>query len=198
MPRYIQLTKDDCLHAGFGVVPAFFLIAFGHVTVGVAFAIGLLPTSLMGIAPTRKLRVVYGAVGCLFGFGILLGALIVDWDEVLATALLFFVICFSATVLASLRPAGALLLGILIPSLGVGSGYTVSKAAGLMIAFMAGSVWSCLVMLPWREFRPRADVRERLLAMRPRTSRRTELCSVSPRLLRYSSATTSTSRMPAG
>jgi uncharacterized membrane protein YccC len=63
---------------------------------------------------------------------------------------------------------GTLLLGILIPSLGVGTGYTTSKAAALMVAFMAGSLWSSLVMLPWPEFTPDPHVAERLAAMRPR------------------------------
>jgi hypothetical protein len=166
--EYVKFTKADVTHAGLGVIPAFCLIALGHLTAGVAFAIGLLPTSLMGIAPRRKLRLVYGIVGCLFGVGILLGALIIRSHSTLGTAVLFFVICFAATVLASLRPVGTLLLGILIPSLGVGTGYTVSKAAALTLAFMAGSIWSSLVMLPWPEFRPDKHVRERLAAMRPR------------------------------
>jgi hypothetical protein len=143
------------------------LIALGHLTAGVAFAIGLLPTSLMGIAPRRKLRLVYGVVGCLFGLGIFLGALIISSRSTAETAVLFFAVCFSATILASLRPVGTLLLGILIPSLGVGTGYTTSKAAALMVAFMAGSIWSSLATLPWPEFSPDKHVRERLAAMRP-------------------------------
>jgi hypothetical protein len=122
----------------------------------------------MGIAPRRKLRLVYGIVGCLFGLGILLGSLIINSVSTVETALLFFGICLSATVLASRRPAGTLLLGILIPSLGVGTGYATSKAAALMIAFIAGSLWSSLVMLPWPEFSPDRHVGERLAAMRPK------------------------------
>jgi hypothetical protein len=166
--EYIQFTREDTLHAALGVVPAFVLIAAGHLTVGVAFAIGLLPTSLMGIAPRRKLRLVYGIVGCLFGLGILLGALIINAHDIFDTALLFFGICFLATILASKRPVGTLLLGILIPSLGIGTGYGISKAAGLMLAFMAGSLWSSLVMLPWPESPPDPQARVRLTAMRPR------------------------------
>jgi hypothetical protein len=166
--KYVQFTRDDVRHAALGVIPAFCLIALGHLTAGVAFAIGLLPTSLMGIAPRRKLRLVYGIVGCLFGLGIFLGALIINSFSTVETAFLFLGICFSATILASLRPVGTLLLGILIPSLGVGTGYTTSKAAALMVAFMAGSIWSSLVMLPWREFSPDKRVRARLAAMRPK------------------------------
>jgi hypothetical protein len=98
----------------------------------------------------------------------LLGALIINAHAILVTALLFFVICFVATILASTRPVGTLLLGILIPSLGIGTGYGISKAAGLMVAFMAGSVWSSLVMLPWPESPPDPQVRARLAAMRPK------------------------------
>ena len=168
MSEYIQFTRQDTLHAALGVIPAFILIAAGHLTGGVAFAIGLLPTSLMGIAPRRKLRLIYGIVGCLFGLGILLGALIINAHDIFETAFLFFCICFLATILASKRPVGTLLLGILIPSLGLGTGYNISKAAGLMVAFMAGSLWSSLVMLPWPESAPDPHVRERLAAMRPR------------------------------
>jgi uncharacterized membrane protein YccC len=37
-----------------------------------------------------------------------------------------------------------------------------------MVAFMAGSLWSSLVMLPWPESKPDPDVRARLAAMRPK------------------------------
>src|SRR5262245_11400960 len=129
----IRFTKTDCRHAAVGVIPAVALIASGHLTIGVAFAIGLLPTSLMGIAPRRRLRVVYGIVGCLFGVGIFFGAVIFNSFELLGTAILFFSVCFGATVFASTRPAGGVLLGILIPALGVGTGYTIGDAAGLML-----------------------------------------------------------------
>ncbi len=167
MSEYIRFTRADSLHAAVGVAPAIPLIALGHLTPGVAFAIGLLPTSLMGIAPRRKLRVLYGIIGCLFGVGILVGATINSAHIPVVSAGLFLVICLGATMLAARRPAGTLLLGILIPSLGVGTGYEVSKAAALTVAFMAGSLWSCLVTLPVHEFPGDPDVRERLLAMRP-------------------------------
>ena len=167
MSEYIRFTRADVLHAAVGVVPAFPLIALGHLPPGVAFMIGLLPTSLMGIAPRRRLRVVYGLVGCLFGVGILLGATINSSHTAVVSASLFLVICLGATMLAATRPAGAVLLGILIPSLGVGTGYEVSRAAALMVAFVAGSIWSCLVMLPVHEFEGVPGALARLKAMQP-------------------------------
>jgi hypothetical protein len=167
MSKYIHFTRDDTLHAAVGVIPAFVLVALGHITLGIAFAIGLLPTSLLGIAPTRKRRLIYGVVGCLFGLGVLLGSLIATWHDVYLTAAIFLVVCYVATLLASRRPVGGLLLSIVVPSLAVGTGYTRSDAFGLMLAFMLGSLWSSLVMLPWHEFQPDRQVTARLEALQP-------------------------------
>jgi hypothetical protein len=167
MSKYIQFTRDDTLHAALGVIPAFILVALGHITLGIAFAIGLLPTSLMGIAPSRRHRLIYGVVGCLFGVGVFLGSLIATWHSVYLTAAIFLVVCYVATLLASRRPVGGLLLSIVVPSLAVGTGYTRSDAFGLMLAFMLGSLWSSLVMLPWSEFHPDPQVTARLKALQP-------------------------------
>jgi hypothetical protein len=48
MAKSIQFTRQDTLHAAIGVIPGFLLICFGYLTPGIAFAIGLLPTSLLG------------------------------------------------------------------------------------------------------------------------------------------------------
>jgi hypothetical protein len=60
MAKTNHFTRQDTLHAAIGVIPGFLLICFGYLTPGIAFAIGLLPTSLLGIAPSRKLRLIYG------------------------------------------------------------------------------------------------------------------------------------------
>ena len=53
MAKSIQFTRQDTLHAAIGVIPGILLICFCYLTPGIAFAIGLLPTSLLGIAPSR-------------------------------------------------------------------------------------------------------------------------------------------------
>jgi uncharacterized membrane protein YccC len=121
----------------------------------------------MGVAATRRLRAIYGVFGCLFGVGILLGALVFQSHSILGTSLFFIVVSYAATVLASKRPAGGLLLSILLPSLAVGTGYGVSKAAVLMVAFMAGSLWSSLVMMIKAEFPPDPTVASKLQALQP-------------------------------
>ena len=140
MTKSIQFTRQDTLHAALGVIPAFFLIYFGSLTPGIAFAIGLLPTSLLGIAPSRKLRLIYGILGCLFGVGVYVGSQIVNLHNIWFAAMIFLVVSFAATIVASKRAAGGLLLALLLPSLALGASFNSSEALGLSIAFMLGSM----------------------------------------------------------
>ena len=167
MAKSIQFTRQDTLHAAIGVIPGFLLICFGHLTPGIAFVIGLLPTSLLGIAPSRKLRLVYGLFGCLFGVGVYVGSYIVNLHNIWAAATIFLGVSFAATVVSSKRTAGGLILALLIPSLAVGTSYSNSQALGLIIAFMFGSIWSSLVSLMWPEFPPSKETRDRLMALQP-------------------------------
>ena len=167
MAKPIQFTRQDTLHAAIGVIPGFVLICFGYLTPGIAFAIGLLLTSLLGIAPGRKLRLIYGVLGCLFGVGVYIGSYIVNLHTIWIAALIFLVVSFVATIVSSKRPAGGLLLALIIPSLAVGTSYSSSEALGLTKAFMLGSIWSSLVSLMWPEFPPSKETRERLMALQP-------------------------------
>jgi hypothetical protein len=167
MAKSIQFTRQDTLHTAIGVIPGFLLICFGYLTPGIAFAIGLLPTSLLGIAPSRKLLLIYGLLGCLFGAGVYVGSYIVNLHNIWAAAAIFLIVSFTATVVSSKRQAGGLLLALLIPSLAVGTSYNSTEALGLDIAFMLGSIWSSLVSLMWPEFSPSKDTRDRLQALQP-------------------------------
>jgi uncharacterized membrane protein YccC len=82
-------------------------------------------------------------------------------------AVLLFAVSYSATQIASRRPAGGLLLSIIVPSIAVGTGYATHEALGLMVAFIAGSIWSSLVSMVWREFPPEPQVSARLQALQP-------------------------------
>jgi hypothetical protein len=168
MTPLIQFTRADSLHAAFGVIPAVILVAIGQITLGAAFAIGLLPTSILGIAATRRARIIFGIIGCLFGVGVLVGSLIMNTHSLLGASLIFILVALLATLAAARKPAGGLLLATLIPSLAIGTGYTVPNAAGLMLAFAAGSIWSTLVMLPVAEFAPDNNLDARLKALQPK------------------------------
>jgi hypothetical protein len=167
MARPIQFTRDDTLHAALGVIPAFALVSAGHLKPGIAFAIGLLPTSLLGIAPSRRLRVVYAILGCLFGVGVYVGSLIISLPNIVLAALLFVPIAVVAAVVSTRRPAGGVLLSLLIPSVAVGTGYDTGEGRSLAIAFILGSLWSGLVSLGWSETEPDPDVPARMRALQP-------------------------------
>src|SRR5437667_11569726 len=117
MAKSIQFTRQDTLHAAIGVIPGFLLICFGYLTPGIAFAIGLLPTSLLGIAPSRKLRLIYGVLGCLFGVGVYAGSYIVNLHTICITALIFLVVSFAAPVVSSKTPDGRLPRALMTPLL---------------------------------------------------------------------------------
>src|SRR5439155_20361518 len=97
MAKSIQFTRQDTLHATIGVIPAFLLICFGYLTPGIAFAIGLLPTTLLGIAPSRKLRLIYGLLGCMFGVWVYAGSSIVNLHTICIAAMILLVFTFAAT-----------------------------------------------------------------------------------------------------
>src|SRR5215472_16139769 len=124
MAKPIQFTRQDTLHALIGVITGFALICLGYLTPGIAFAIGLLPTSLLGIAPSRKLRLIYGILGCLFGVGVYVGSFIANLHSIWIAATIFLIVSFAATIVSSKRPAGGVLLALIIPSLAVGTGYS--------------------------------------------------------------------------
>lgn len=148
-------SNKDGLHAALAVIPSVIMILAGNVVGGLAFAIGTLPTSQLGIAPKRKQRVIFSILGCLFGVGILIGSFIAKLDSIWAVAAVFFVVSFVSAVIASRRPVGAILLALVLPAMSVGFGFDLQTAVKLFVVFVLGSLWSGLVTLFWpQEDRP--------------------------------------------
>lgn len=142
-------SKDEMLFAAGCVIPAFALVVSGEVYYGIPFAIGVLPTALLGIAKSRKQRFINVALGCVFGLGIYIGAQLAGLDAIWLTAIIFFALSYASSLVASRRKIGVVLLVLLLPSLGVGLGYDIQSAFGLALAFMAGSVWAGVVSVLW-------------------------------------------------
>lgn len=145
----LAFSSSDALHAFFGVLPAFVLILQGNVPVGVAFAIGLLPASLLGIGASRKLRVIYAIFGCMFGLGVFAGSLLTLLPSIWLAGLALAAVAYSSVQLAAKREIGVVLLALVVPSIAVGLGYEPSTAVGLSLAFILGSLWSGAVSLFW-------------------------------------------------
>jgi hypothetical protein len=72
---------------------------------GLAWAVGILPAAILGLAPQRRARVRLVAVGLLFGLSILLGSLFIQTS---VTAVIgIFAVAFGAAMLASRRPSAS-------------------------------------------------------------------------------------------
>ena len=89
--RGFAFSNKDALHAALAVIPSLAMILAGNVTGGIAFAIGTLVTSQLGIAPKRKQqKIAFSIMGCLFGVGILIGSFIAKLDSIWVIGGLFF------------------------------------------------------------------------------------------------------------
>jgi hypothetical protein len=164
-------SNKDALHAALSVIPSVIMILMGSVTYGIAFAIGTLPTSQLGIAPKRKQRIMYSILGCLFGVGILLGSYIAKIDNIWLVGLVFFIISFLSAVSASRRQAGVILLALILPALSVGFGFNQETALSLFYVFVLGSLWSGLMTLFWpeKDIKTSSDGMKVFVANNPKT-----------------------------
>ncbi|WP_089251695.1 FUSC family protein [Rhodococcoides kyotonense] len=124
------------------------VVAYSDVSRGAAFAVGVIPAAIVGLAPTRRGRLRIAALGVLTGVPLLIGSLVsaVPW---LAVATVFL-LSLGAVLLARAVPAGAIALVLPLPMVAVGLSYgdlsTSLELAGLLVA---GSAYAALVSLLW-------------------------------------------------
>lgn len=117
---------------------------------GVALALGVLPAASMGLPARRIARFRYPVVGTAVGAGILLGGLLAQ-SPVVALVVLFAA-CVGGAVLSTTGPAGALVLALGVPMIGIGFSFQDTETAlGVAGVIVAGSIWCLLVALPWPE-----------------------------------------------
>jgi hypothetical protein len=117
---------------------------------GLAFAIGALPTAVIGVAPRRRDRPRVMAVGALAGVSLLSGALLAEvaWCAVVG----IFVLAVGAAELARRLPAGDLVLLLAVPLVAIGfSVGDAGEAAVLAVIMTGGGVVAGLVSLAWPE-----------------------------------------------
>jgi hypothetical protein len=146
-------------------LPAALVIVAVDATKGLAWAIGILPAAIVGMAPQRRDRSKLVMIGALFAVSIAIGSLISQ--TALLAILGIFLIAYGSAVLASRVAFGALALALCAPVAAVGLSYTdLSEALALGLIMFAGSVWSYLVFLLWAE-RPATPKRQAKLLPRP-------------------------------
>ena len=133
-------------------VPAAVLIT-SDVSAGLALAVGVLPASIVGVAPTRRERRRIFVVGALTGVCMLVGGALsaVPVLAVAAVALLGV----GTALLAARTPLGQVAMTLALPLVGIGLSYSdlgeAAAAAGLMVC---GGLYACLLAMLWPEREP--------------------------------------------
>jgi len=149
--KNIVFSKTDGLHAALNMIPSFILILSGNLTAGIAFALGTIPASQLGVAPNRKKRVIFSLISCVFGLGIIGGSLVLHSMSLWLAAITFFIVAFLASDIAAKKPIGIVMLAFFLPALAVGYSYNPSVGLSLGLVFILGSLWSGLTSMLWPE-----------------------------------------------
>lgn len=131
------------------------VVAYSDVARGAAFAVGVVPAAVVGLAPTRRARLKVVVLGVMTGVPLVLGTLVsgIPW---LAVAAMFLLSC-AAVILARSAPIGSVLLVLSLPLAGVGLSYRdLAESVGLAALLITGSLYAALVSMLWPT-RPRGQ-----------------------------------------
>jgi fusaric acid resistance family protein len=143
---------DAALGATYAL-PAAVVIAVDDPGRGLALTVGVLPAAIVGLAPTRRARLIVVVSGVVIGVPMLLGGLL-SGIPVLAVAAIALLGVGSALLAARSR-VGTIAMTLALPMVGVGLSYDdVGEVAGLAGLFVAGSAFAWLVSLAWPERLP--------------------------------------------
>ncbi len=144
--EYLSWHWSDAAWTAAGVLPAACVIAWGHVSVGIALSVGLLPVGLMGVRPLRRQRAGPGFVGVAFAVSLLLGSLLSRNAWVAVAGMLALPLLVS---LPAVRPtARRLAFALIIPGVAIGLSFPeLSDAVTLAWAIAAGVLWMVALSL---------------------------------------------------
>ena len=130
-------------------VPAAVISPF-NAAAGLALAVGTLPAAMTRLNPGRAHRWLIVVVGGVAGLSVFIGSVLRQVPIVAVIAL--FVVGFVVPFWAARRRAGALVMGLALPVMGIGLSVT-SVSSGLLLGglMLLGSVWAWGVSLLWPE-----------------------------------------------
>lgn len=147
-PGLVWSWSDAALGAAYALPAA--AVDISDVPHGAAFAVGVIPAAILGVAPTRRRRLAILVVGVLAGLSLLLGAILAAVPVLAVAALLLLGV--GAALLAARARAGRVAMVLALPMVGIGFSFTdVGQAVGLAAVMAAGSAYACLVSLAWPE-----------------------------------------------
>lgn len=138
-------------HALIGVVYAIpaAAVALRDPSSGIPLAVGVLPAVFVGIPPRRRARIILLIIGVIAGASIFLGGLLAHLP-LLATVVLLVAAVIGAAVLASVLPAGRIVLVLCAPLVAAGLSYTdYSQSAATFLLLSLGSAYAYVVSLAW-------------------------------------------------
>jgi Fusaric acid resistance protein-like len=146
----VAWSWEAALRCGLCTVPAALVVLGGDPATGLAWAVGILPAAIVGLAPTRRARLRLVVVGALFALSILIGSLLVQTE--VTTVVGIFLVAYGSAILASRRAVGFAAMTLCAPVAAIGLSYgDIASAAGLGLIVFAGSVFSCAVFMLWPE-----------------------------------------------
>ena len=148
-PR-IAWSWPAALRCAVCTLPAALVVLSGDPSKGLAWAVGILPAAIVGMAPARRARLHLVAVGALFALSILIGSALAQTS--VTTVVGIFAVAYAAAILASRAAFGAVAMALCAPVAAIGLSYgDVGEAAWLGLIMFGGSLFSCAVFLLWPE-----------------------------------------------
>ena len=146
-------TWSDALRCGLCTLPAALIVLTGDPSRGLAWAVGILPAAVIGLAPQRRARLRLVFVGAIFAASIMLGSLLIHSKVTAVVGI--FAIAFGSALLASRRQFGLVAMSLCAPVAAVGLSYPdLGDALGLGLIMLGGSAFAYVVSLLYPTWTP--------------------------------------------
>ena len=147
--RAISWNWSEALRGTICALPAAVVLLAINVNVGIVFAIGVLPVALMGVLPSNKQRLQALLLGIAFAVVYFLGTLVSQVPLVAVVAL--FGAAYGGVMLASEKPIGRAVLGLMLPALAVGLSSAPAQGLSVSLVMLVGALWATVVTMFWPE-----------------------------------------------
>lgn len=146
-PPAIDWNWSNALFGALIVIPAA-VVAAGDASKGMAFAVGVLPAAVTGVAAVRRRRALLVLIGLSAALAMFLGAVLAHVPVVAVIGV--FALSVASALLTERSPLGRLAMVLALPLVGVGLSYSdLGEAVGLSVIMAAGSLWAFLVAMAW-------------------------------------------------
>jgi hypothetical protein len=119
--RRIAWNWADAGHCALCALPSGLVILTGDANNGLAWAVGILPAAIIGMAPARRDRSTLVGIGGLFAISIMIGS-VLSQAAVRAVAGIFF-IAYGCALLASRMALGQVAIALCAPVAAIGLSY---------------------------------------------------------------------------